>query len=237
MTMTTLTVKLQDDSAHKILEKYCNSWIPIKQFREDVGDLENESYLINNLSPKNLDTLLQWYRNYDPNCKTNELPKIGTAKYCEVTNDENGLPNVKTIKNKENVNPYDDNFFTKEFDPNLDNIEDINQLSCWRLKEYANKYFQDDWTREWIGRISEDKQHFFEFVADLCYLGCQVPLAIAAYRMSEIIDYIKGKGYDDTFVKTLLDPAEKQWYRELPALEKDMEDDSESDSDSDSDSE
>lgn len=177
----------------EIPKKYCETWLPVRNFREDLGDDYNEDLVHNlqNVSKSNIEHMMKWYEHFDQN----------PVNYSAMVY-ENG-----EIVKKENVNPFDDLVFDRDNDPDLDLVEDINQLSRWRLKEYAEN-FKDDFTKNWVGDLFSSKSRFYSFIGDFCYIGCQVPLAICAQAMSDKIDEIVNLGHGDEIVKGIIEYGE-----------------------------
>jgi hypothetical protein len=73
-------------------------------------------------------------------------------------------------------------------DPFNNDLFNDSNYSRWCLKEYINDYFSDEWSLKWVEEISKDKKEFFNFIIDLDYLNCNVPLGICVNYLLKISD-------------------------------------------------
>jgi hypothetical protein len=221
--MISVKISDKDGNVYNIPNVFCKTWSPIKHILESVETSDEAIPL--NVSKENINHLLEWYNHH----YTEPQPSIGEA-YVKYFDTET---NRWDVKKEKNINPFDDDTFDRTNDPvDLENIDDIHQLSRWCLKEYAQMYFNDEWNRNWIATIFKNKVQFFSFMRDVCYLGCQVPLAIGAIALSGFIDTVHKQKQPESVIQDIVEESTNVWVDNLPAVVETVESESESESDS-----
>jgi hypothetical protein len=204
--MNTIAVTDSENNSYEIYTNYCKTWSPIKQ-----GEINL------NIKPKNMKHLLEWYDHVSKMLTEN-------STYGKAGVNINGA-----IVNKE-INPFNDDNFDMSTDIDIDDVEDLSQLSRWRLKEYVREYFTDEWTMNWIGDIAKSKTAFFDFLYDCQYLKCEVVRGICAVYMADIMSKAMRNGCDDKFVENLNTESSVVWINDINTCEdSDSEDDSDND--------
>ena len=209
--MNTVKISDKDGNVYDIPKVFCNTWTPVKHILESL-ETDNEDAIPLDVSKENLILLLEWYNHHH----AEPQPSIGEAYVKYFNND------TKTweIQKEKNINPFDNNVFDRSNDPvDLENIDDVHQLSRWCLKEYAETYFNDEWNHNWIGAVFKNKVKFFSFMRDVCYIGCQVPLAIGAIALSKFIDTVHKQKQPEGVIQNIVEETTDVWIDNLPAVE------------------